>query len=87
MITVRYKPNFLRQYRKLPPELQAEVRESVERFREDPQCPSLRVHKLHGRLRGSLSFSVNYRYRVVFDWEKKNRIAVLLEIGDHDVYR
>jgi plasmid maintenance system killer protein len=33
-----------------------------------------------------LSCSVNYRYRIIFEWDDPNTIAVL-SVGDHDVYR
>ncbi len=86
MITVLYKPTFVRQYDQLPKELQAEVKERIMLFRKNPRQPSLRTHKLKGVLRGFLSFSVNYRYRIVFQWENRH-IAAFLIVGDHDVYR
>ena len=86
MIAVRYKPSFIRQFKKLPEPLREEVLERMEIFRNNPNAPTLRVHKLSGSLKGSLSFSVNYRYRIVFEWEEKN-VAALMSIGDHDVYK
>lgn len=85
MVTIGYKSLFLRQYAKLPPALQREVKDKVEVFQKNPQTPSLYVHKLKGRLKGCLSFSVNYQYRVVFFYESKNR-AVLVDVGDHSIY-
>jgi len=50
----------------------------------------LRLFPLHpyelGCMEGFLSFSVNYRYRIVFQWENR-KTAVLLTVGDHDVYK
>lgn len=86
MIAVLYKPTFVRQYDQLPKELQEDVRERITLFRKNPRHRSLRTHKLKGSLRGFLSFSVNYKYRIVFQWENR-RTAVLLAVGDHDVYR
>ncbi|MDO8649457.1 MAG: type II toxin-antitoxin system mRNA interferase toxin, RelE/StbE family [Candidatus Peregrinibacteria bacterium] len=85
MIDVVYKTMFLRQYRKLPEALQWEVKEKIELFRNNPRNPSLRTHKLGGTLKGCLSFSVNYEYRIVFYVESKQRVA-LLAVGDHSVY-
>ncbi|MBI2636460.1 type II toxin-antitoxin system RelE/ParE family toxin [Candidatus Peregrinibacteria bacterium] len=86
MIAVLYKPTFVRQYDQLPTELQEEVKECIALFQKNPRCQSLRMHKLRGALRGFLSFSVNYRYRIVFQWEGRST-AILLAVGDHDVYR
>lgn len=85
MIVVTYTPHFLRQFNKLPPSLQDEVEENIILFQKDPQLPSLRVHKLDGRMKGCWSFFVNYRYRVVFSYDRKKE-AALLAVGDHSVY-
>lgn len=86
MMTVLYKPNFVRQYKKLPRALQEEVKEKLEVFREHPTHSSLKAHKLHGRLKGCMSFSVNYRYRIVYEVTAKKTVA-LLAVGDHDIYQ
>jgi addiction module RelE/StbE family toxin len=84
---ISYKPSFVRQYNKLTPALQDEVREKIDLFKNTKNHPQLKVHKLHGKLKGVYSFSVNYQYRVVFIFEdKKKSSAVLLAIGDHAVY-
>ncbi len=82
---VRFKPSFLRELGKLPPALQKESEEKIILFRQDPQHPSLRVHKLKGRLRGYWSFSVNYKYRIIYEHESKHTVA-LVKIGDHGIY-
>ncbi len=85
MVEVVYKPTFIREYKKLPRALQEEAKEKIALFRKNPKTPSLRVHKLKGRLKGYSSFSVNYKYRIVFQRENQGVFA-LLAIGDHDVY-
>lgn len=86
MIEILYKPAFVRQYRKLPDALRVEVKEKIELFSEDPKHAHLKTHKLKGPLQGYWSFSVNYAYRIVFEFVSK-KTAVLLTVGDHDVYR
>lgn len=86
MITVRYKPSFLKEYKKLPNDLQGEIREKIELFRKDPRHPFLKTHKLKGDLRGRFSFSVNYAYRIVFRYDGKNA-AILLGVGTHKIYQ
>ena len=85
MIKVKYKPAFVRQYKKLPKALKQETKEKIDLFCVDPNHSFLKTHKLKGRLKGRYSFSVNYKYRVVFRYETKNT-AVLLAVGDHEVY-
>ncbi|MEK7173805.1 MAG: type II toxin-antitoxin system RelE/ParE family toxin [Patescibacteria group bacterium] len=72
--------------RKLEPELQNEVLVKVEMFKNRKNHSVLDVHKLKGKLSGSYAFSVNYKYRIVFDYISDNQ-ATLLVIGDHDVYK
>ncbi len=83
---ILYRPSFIRDYDKLSPLLKEEVREKIALFRENPRHPFLKAHKLKGRLKGCLSFSVNYQYRIVFIHVAKTAVA-LLTVGDHDIYR
>ncbi|PIS32418.1 hypothetical protein COT40_00065 [Candidatus Peregrinibacteria bacterium CG08_land_8_20_14_0_20_41_10] len=86
MLEVYYKPIFVRQYKRLPLELQKEVKEKIKLFQQDRKHPFLKVHKLKGRLKNFWSFPVNYEYRIVFESENKNTV-VLLVVGNHDVYK
>ncbi|MEK7531546.1 MAG: type II toxin-antitoxin system RelE/ParE family toxin [Patescibacteria group bacterium] len=82
---ISYAPVFIRQYNKLDGELQNEIVEKIELFRKKENHKLLRVHKLKGNLLGSFSFSVNYRFRIIFEYLSKNE-AVLLLVGDHEIY-
>ncbi len=81
-----YTPSFVRQFRDLEESLKEEVRQKLVLFRENIRDPSLKTHKLKGRLQGRFSFSVNYRYRIVFCYDDSSKV-VFLDVGDHDVYR
>lgn len=80
-----FKPTFVRQFKRLEPGLQQETTEKIELFKDKKNYKQLKVRQLHGRLVGRYSFSVNYKTRIVFSYLSKND-AVLLAIGDHDVY-
>ena len=83
---ILYKPTFIRQFNKLEELLQNEVLEKIELFKDKKNNKLLKVHKLHGRLAKHYSFSVNYSYRIVFNYLTKDK-AVLFTIGDHDIYK
>ncbi len=82
---ISFTTPFLRQLRKLDPDLQEEVVEKVELFQQDPNYKGLKVHKLKGRLKDRWSFSVNYKTRIVFQYLSSDEV-ILLAVGNHDVY-
>lgn len=88
-MNIVYKPKFLRQFKKLPQSLQDEAREKMGLFAENTNHPFLKTHRLKGRLKGFWSFSVNYKDRIVFQYENHEgqKRAALLAIGDHGVYQ
>ncbi|PIZ77233.1 plasmid stabilization protein [Candidatus Peregrinibacteria bacterium CG_4_10_14_0_2_um_filter_41_8] len=50
----------------------------------NPKHPSLRLHKLSGRLVGLHSVSINISYRVVVSFLLKKGQIVPIDIGSHD---
>ncbi|MFA6305889.1 MAG: type II toxin-antitoxin system RelE/ParE family toxin [Candidatus Gracilibacteria bacterium] len=86
MVEVYYKPSFFKKCRKLPVDLLDEIEQKIELFKENPNHPFLKTHKLKGTLDGLCSFSVNYSYRIVFQYLSKTEV-VLLSIGTHDLYK
>lgn len=83
---IAYTPAFRRQFYALDASLQEEAREKIALLKDLANHRQLKVHKLHGPLQGRFSFSVNYRYRIVFAYLSKKEV-VLHAIGDHEVYR
>ena len=83
---ITYAASFLRKFKNLEEELGDEIVEKTALFRSRANHRTLKVHKLHGELSNYLSFSVNYRVRIVFRWITKNN-AFFTAIGDHDVYK
>jgi mRNA-degrading endonuclease YafQ of YafQ-DinJ toxin-antitoxin module len=83
---VAFAPQFKRQFKKLSPPLKEEVSEKIKLFRDIKNHATLRVHTLKGHLQDRLSFSVNYHYRIIFEWEVKNKSAIFLTIGKHIIY-
>ncbi len=63
----------------------------VERYKKvlrlleiNPFHPSLRLHKLKGRLFGKYSVSITMSYRIVLTFAVTEKGVVLLDIGAHD---
>ena len=81
-----YSKKFISEYKKLPQQIKLLVEKKEKIFKKEPFELSLKTHKLTGKLRGNMSFSVNYKYRIIFVLEGKNE-AWFLSIGTHDIYR
>jgi len=82
---ILYLPKFVRQYKKLPIEVKALAIEKEKIFRQNPFDHRLNTHKLHGELKSFWAFSINQRYRIIFDFFNKNTIR-FYSIGDHNIY-
>jgi len=50
----------------------------------DPYHPSLRLHKLQGKLEGFFSISINIQYRIIIDFIIIDKVITLVDIGSHD---
>ena len=50
----------------------------------DPNHPSLRLHKLQGKLKEYYSVSLDIEYRIIIDFVVIDNIIYLIDIGSHD---
>ncbi|PSB62392.1 type II toxin-antitoxin system mRNA interferase toxin, RelE/StbE family [Chroococcidiopsis cubana CCALA 043] len=64
-------------------ELEARFWQKLEQFTIDPFAPSLKTHKLSGKLKEFWSFSVDYNERVLFYFVEEGK-AMFVDIGSHD---
>ncbi|OGF62888.1 hypothetical protein A2926_01345 [Candidatus Giovannonibacteria bacterium RIFCSPLOWO2_01_FULL_44_40] len=83
-MTIFYHPRFQKSFKDLPFDVRqkAERKESI--FRANPKDGRLKTHKLHGELRDFWSFSVDVKYRIIFEFDGDD--ITFLDIGDHDIY-
>ncbi len=86
MLQFIYAPHFVRQFKRLPPELQEETIEKITLFKQNKNHDRLKVHKLHGRFSDCYGFSINFKTRIIFEHISKNKIA-FLAVGDHEIYQ
>ncbi len=74
----------LKKFIKKHPEVLAKYIKMVELLEIDPYHPSLRLHKLQGKLRVYYSVSINMKYRVVIDFILNDNEIIPIDIGTHD---
>jgi len=87
-MTIYVYPRYNRSYKKLDLQLQRLADERVALFRRDPFDQRLDTHALHGKLKKQWSFSVDQRYRILFEFlDKQKKEVVFLDIGNHSIYR
>ena len=60
---------------------------TLEMLSLDPFYPSLRLHKLSGVLDGCYSVSIDMKHRILLDFVIQAGKIILLDVGDHDIYR
>jgi mRNA interferase YafQ len=87
------KPRFqkaLRQLVKKNPQLRDKIQGVLNLLEQDFHNPSLRTHKLNGKMKEYWSCSVASNCRIIFsfdrDLETGEILLVLSDIGNHDVY-
>ena len=84
---IQYSPTFKRLYRKLQEEVKISTERKEKIFRDNPFDSRLKTHKLHGRLAGLFSFSINIKYRIIFEFDVSDKNIVHFHaIGTHDIY-
>jgi len=81
-----YSPKFAREYKKLPPEIKITAEEKEIIFRQNLFDPRLKTHKLSGKLKNFWSFSIRYKFRIIFEFKEQNVIH-FHSVGDHNIYQ
>ena len=85
MLEIVFDPAFERAYKKRihHPKLKEKFWRKVEIFINDPYHSLLKTHKLSGKLKDLLSFSIDYDCRIIFYFKTSNKV-VFIDIGSHD---
>jgi mRNA-degrading endonuclease YafQ of YafQ-DinJ toxin-antitoxin module len=74
----------LKKFIKKHPQVLDKYIKTIELLEIDPFHPSLRLHKLQGKLRVYHSVSINMQYRVVIDFILQDKEIIPIDIGTHD---
>ena len=91
MRTLVWSASFKRAFKQLArhrPQLTTKAELVLQQLSEDPFDPTLRTHKLKGKLGGSWACSVDYDTRILFDFVRdpnsNEEEILLLTVGTHD---
>lgn len=85
IITGKFKKRaskFLKGHKELVPKF----KKTLKLLEENPHHPSLRLHKLNGKLDDYYSVSLNLKYRILLDFIIRNDQVILIDIGGHELY-
>jgi addiction module RelE/StbE family toxin len=85
-VNLLYTDKFAKEYKTLPGSIKNLAEKIEQIFRKNPYHPSLKTHKLKGKLKNFHSFSVTYQYRIVFHF-KDDSTVIFDNIGTHEVYK
>ena len=65
------------------PELIGKYKKTIKLLEKNYQDPSLKLHKLHGKLKDFHSFSVNYEFRIILILKIIADKIILIDIETH----
>lgn len=82
---INYSPSFFKDLKKFPKSELKNLAKQEKIFKENIFDPRLKTHKLKGKLKEFYSFSISYHWRIVFHIKKE--VAILDNIGTHEVYK
>ena len=81
-----YSSKFARKYKKLPTRIKDMAEKQEKIFRQDVFDTRLKTHKLHGKLKEFWSFSIGYKYRIIFEFADE-KTAHFHSVGTHSIYQ
>lgn len=66
------------------PEIKNQYKKTLQLLTKNPHHPSLRFHKLQGKLAKLHSASINIAYRITLYFIVKRQTIIPIDIGKHD---
>ena len=83
LISDEYKKK-LKKFFKKHPDMLDRYAKCIFILEQDPYHPSLRLHKLKGKLSDFHSISIHMEYRVIIDFIIRDDEIIPVDIGTHD---
>ncbi|MDD5773822.1 MAG: plasmid stabilization protein [bacterium] len=87
MAKIIYTESYIKRAKKFVkkhPEIINQYAKTLKLLEINPFHPSLRLHKLKGRLSNLHSVSINISYRISIDFIIENDTIIPIDIGSHD---
>jgi mRNA-degrading endonuclease RelE of RelBE toxin-antitoxin system len=85
MYKIQPTSRFNRLRKKLPQDISKQLRDTLRQLQQNPSHPSLRTKK-YKSIPGVFESSINMQYRILWEYNQKDRaIILLLAVGDHDI--
>ena len=88
---IAWTPKSIKAFKKIirkNPQLKNLIEITLRQLVKDPFHPSLRTHKLQGNLSETWSCSINYSYRIIFEFiespNEPEKAILLVNLGSHD---
>lgn len=82
---IYYSSYFEKAFRALFSKIKEQAVEKEKIFRNDCFDAKLKTYKLKGKLKNYWSFSVNYSYRILFEFCEKEEVS-FIDVGTHAIY-
>lgn len=76
--------NKAKRFAKKHPEVISQYEKTLKILEIDPHHPSLRLHRLKGKLKDLHSVSINISYRITLEFYFKDNEIILVNVGHHD---
>lgn len=74
----------VKQFLKSHPEIKKQYYKTLKILESNPKHPSLRLHKISGKLKNNYSVSINISYRIVVNFIITGKKIILINVGSHD---
>jgi len=87
VIKIIYTETYIERVKKfirLHPEILSQYEKTLKLLELNPSHPSLRLHRLKGKLSSVYSISINLSYRICIDFIIEEDRIILIDIGKHN---
>jgi len=80
-----YEKDFSKSLKKYSSSEKKRIKDKIQLFLNNPFNPSLKTHKLKGKLKNYWSFSITYNLRILFEFIGSQTVG-FIDIGTHEIY-
>jgi len=87
MYEIRFTPKYekvSKKFLKKHQDLKQKYKKTILLLQSNPHHPSLRLHKLQGKLSHYHSIAIDMEYRIIIDFIIIDEVIYLIDIGSHD---